>query len=341
MKWTFEPARPFARLADRWQRLNARNGDSPLLDPDFVAPLLTEWATGREIVAIGGDPDDPAAMLLITRARVLDWVTYQPSQAPIGLAVRDPAVAPADLLRGLQAALPRYCVLFSLLQQDPDFTPRPEENGRLRTVDYIRTARVAVEGTFDEYWKARGRNLRKNLKRQRNGLERDGVATRLEVLERPEEVAEAIAAYGRLESASWKAGGGTAIHPDNDQGRFYRAMLESFCRRGEGRIYKYWYGDKLAAMDLCIHRHGVLIILKTTYDEAIQASSPAMLMRQDAFEEIFSDGAFERIEFYGKVMDWHTKWSDDIRTLFHVNCARWPAVWKLRRLLRRGQSARR
>jgi len=336
MKWTLEPALPFARHQERWQRLNARNGDTPLLDPDFVAPMLTEWGDGREVVAIGGEPDDPAAMLLITRGPGLDWLTFQPSQAPIGLAVRDPDVAPSALLRGLQAALPLRCLVFTLMQQDPDLTPRPGDNGRMRTVDYIRTARVAVEGTFEEYWKARGRNLRKNLKRQRNGLTREGVTTRLEVLQRPEEVAEAIAAYGRIESASWKAGGGTAIHPDNDQGRYYRTMLESFCRRGEGRIYKYWYGDDLAAMDLCIHRHGVLIILKTTYDETIQTSSPAMLMRQEAFEEIFADGRFKRIEFYGKVMDWHTKWSDDIRTLFHVNCARWAAVWMLRRLLRRG-----
>ena len=60
------------------------------------------------------------------------------------------------------------------------------------------------------------------------------------------------------------------------------------------------------------------------------------LLLGDAFEEIFADGGFKRIEFYGRVMDWHTKWSDDIRTLFHVNCARWAAVWKVRRLLRRG-----
>jgi CelD/BcsL family acetyltransferase involved in cellulose biosynthesis len=335
MKWTFEPAQPFAPHAERWRRLNARNGDTPLLDPDFVAPLLPEWGGGDEVVAIGGEPADPAAMLLLTPGRGLDWLTFQPAQAPIGLMVRDPDVLPSAFLPGLQAALPGRCMVFSLMQQDPDLTPRPADNGRFRTLDYIRTARVAVEGTFDDYWKARGRNLRKNLKRQRNGLARDGIATRLEVLERPEEVADAIAAYGQLESASWKAEGGTAIHPDNAQGRYYRTMLEAFCGRGEGRIYKYWYGDRLAAMDLCIHRHGVLIILKTTYDETIQTSSPAMLMRQDAFAEIFADGGFKRIEFYGKVMDWHTKWSDDIRTLYHVNCARWAALWRLRRLLRR------
>ncbi len=43
MRWTLEPALPFARHAHRWQRLNARNGDTPLLDPAFVEPLLTEW----------------------------------------------------------------------------------------------------------------------------------------------------------------------------------------------------------------------------------------------------------------------------------------------------------
>lgn len=335
MKWTLEPALPFAPYAERWQRLNARNQDSPLLHPDFVAPLLAEWGAGGELMALAGDPDDPAAMVLVAPTSGFEWVTFQPSQAPVGLMVRDPGVVPGELVKSLQGALPRRCVLFTLMHQDPDLTPRPDENGRLRTVDYIRTARVAIEGTFDEYWKARGRNLRKNLKRQRNGLARDGIVTRLEVLERPEDVADAIAAYGKLESASWKAAGGTAIHPDNDQGRYYRAILERFCSRGEGRIYKYWYGDRLAAMDLCIHRHGVLVILKTTYDETIQTSSPAMLMRQDAFEEIFADGGFKRIEFYGKVMDWHTKWSDDIRTLFHVNCARWASVWKVRRLLRR------
>lgn len=45
----------------------------------------------------------------------------------------------------------------------------------------------------------------------------------------PAGVAAALADYGALESAGWKAGTGTAIHPDNAQGRFYRRMLEAFC----------------------------------------------------------------------------------------------------------------
>ena len=46
-----------------------------------------------------------------------------------------------------------------------------------------------------------------------------------------------------LESAGWKAGSGTAVAPDNAQGRFYRAMLEAFAARGQARIYRYRFGD--------------------------------------------------------------------------------------------------
>jgi CelD/BcsL family acetyltransferase involved in cellulose biosynthesis len=331
VRWTFAPAADFERHLDAWRRLSVLADDTPLLDPAFVAPLLREFGTGQEVLAMAGEPAaPPCAMLLLTRVSRLGWSTFQPSQAPVGLVVREPSLDGAALLRGLLRALPGLPLVVALAQQDPDFTARPPDHGAIRTLDYIRTARVAVAGSFDDYWKARGRNLRRNLKRQRNGLERRGIRARLEVLTLPEEVAGAIADYGSLESAGWKAGLGTAIHPDNAQGRYYRTILESFCRNGEGRIYKYWYGDRLVAMDLCLHRSGVLIILKTTYDETIESSSPAMLMRHEAFEGLFAEGTFRRIEFYGKVMDWHTKWSDDIRTLFHVNCARWPALWTFR-----------
>jgi len=45
-------------------------------------------------------------------------------------------------------------------------------------------------------------------------------------------------------------------------------------------------------------------------------------MRREYFPPIFDNHEAGRIEFYGKVMDWHTKWSDEIRTLYHVNAYR-------------------
>jgi hypothetical protein len=148
-------------------------------------------------------------------------------------------------------------------------------------------------------------------------------------------MAEAVAAYGRLESAGWKAQGGTAIHPDNAQGRFYRSMLEGFCQRGAASVINYWFNDKIVAMNLCIEGRDSLIVLKTTYDESVPSHySPAFLMREETCQQMFEEHKFKTLEFYGKVMEWHLRWTDEVRTLYHVNCYRWPLLLRLHSMLK-------
>jgi hypothetical protein len=140
--------------------------------------------------------------------------------------------------------------------------------------------------------------------------------------------------YGRLESAGWKAGSGSAVDAANAQGRFYTQMLEAFARVGGARVYRYWFGDQLVAMDLCIHERDCIVILKTAYDESVPANlSPALLMREEAVRGLFDDGRFARIEFYGRVMEWHTRWTDAVRTLYHLNLYRWPLLTRTHALL--------
>jgi hypothetical protein len=201
----------------------------------------------------------------------------------------------------------------------------------VQTLDYIATARITLAGSFDDYWNARGKNLRSNLKKQRSRLRADGRATRLEIVRDPARMAAAMVDYGRLESSGWKGAGGTAVAADNAQGMFYRTMLEAFCRRGAGSVYCYWIGEQLAAMDLCVEGGGCLVILKTAYDERIDKQfSPALLMREEACRLLFDEGQFERIEFYGRIMEWHTRWTDEARTMYHMNQYRWRWLARLR-----------
>lgn len=329
MHWTLLPAAAFARYRDTWQALNARAADSALLHPDFIEPLLAHFGFGGEMLAVCRDAGEPVAMTLVQKRRPGSWETFQPSQAPLGPWVSLPSLAWERSLPALLQSLPGFPMLVGVTQQDPDFYGRPNGVGRLRTLDYIQTARITVAGSFDDYWARRGKNLRHNMKRQRNRLSKEGVATRLELLTNADAVRGAIADYGRLESAGWKSELGTAIHLDNPQGRYYTAVLENFARTDGLRIYRYWFGDQLVATDLCVLRNGVLTILKTTYDEKHTTSSPAFLMRQEAFTRLFDERAVRRIEFYGKLMDWHTKWSDEVRTLYHVNCYRFAWVARL------------
>lgn len=334
VEWEFHRAKDFGRFMVEWDEINCVASGLPLLSAVFVELLLKEYGTGRELIAVGRRGSKAHAMAILKRERYGFYATFQPAQAPLGAWIHRPADTLESLAPSLLRNIPGFALALGISQQDPDLVFRPAESETTQTLDYIQTARVTISGTFDEYWAARGKNLRNNTKRQRSRLEKDGVALHLETIFDPANVAQAIADYGTLESAGWKGSEGTAIHPDNAQGRFYRALLEDCCHLGRGRIYRYWYGESVSAVDLCVESGDTLIVLKTTYDETIKTSSPASLMRHEYFEKIFAEGKIKRIEFYGKVMDWHTRWTDEVRTMYHVNYYRWPLIPKLRRFIR-------
>ena len=340
MKWTFFPVAQFEQLAPTWNALNEGAGSLPFLHSRFLLPLCEVFGDRNLKLALCESAQGPLAMGIITRKGLAQWETFQPSQLPLGAWVMRPDQDFERLLSGLAKRLPGMALAIGVTQQDPASFRRPAESARLHTLDYIRTAWVPIAGSFDDYWAKRGKNLRNNMKKQRAKLEQDGVTTNLEVLTRPEDVGPAIEDYGRLESGGWKAAGGTAIHPGNAQGRFYRNMLESFCRAGEGRIYRYRFGERVVAVDLCITGGGAVVILKTTYDESIKTISPAFLMRQETFRKLFDERQIKRIEFFGKLMEWHTRWSDKERTMYHVNYYRWRWLPKCRRMLMKLQLPR-
>lgn len=323
------PIAKFSSIAPVWDALNDAHYTHPLLESRFVSQALKHLGTGSEQIAIVGSETSPDAIAIIGENRLGAWSTFQASQSPLGAAILCPGVDVKEVGSAMFTRLPWTCQILSLSQQDPDILPRPDNQPKLGTLDYIDTARITVDRGFDEYWASRGKNLRHNIKRQRNRLEREGVELRLETLTLPEQMREGVNSYGDLESLGWKAEKGTAVHTDNKQGRFYTAMLQDYAATGNARIHRYYYDDKLSAVDLCIYNSSVFIILKTTYDESVQTSSPALLMRREYFPSILDNHEVDRIEFYGKVMDWHTKWSDEIRTLYHINAYRNSFVAKL------------
>src|SRR5579863_105915 len=333
--WALHSIAKFDEQSRNWDSLNDRGARSPLLTAIFFRNLLQQFGTGKEILAVRGSVV-PTAMAVLQRETRVGWSTFQPSQAPLGAWIQMPNADTEDLATSLVRTLPGFTLALGISQVDPELVMRPNDTPTLQSVDYIQTSHVTVRGAFDDYWALRGKNLRHNLKRQRNQLARQGVECRLDTVTLPADVPNAIGDYARLETAGWKAGTGTAVRLDDAQGRFYTNLLKDYCAEGRGRIYRLWLDGRVAATDLCIDNGAVFVILKTSYDETITNVSPALLMREEYFRHLFEAG-FQRIEFYGRLMDWHTKWSDEIRTLYHMNCYRSPVVISLRRILKRQQ----
>jgi CelD/BcsL family acetyltransferase involved in cellulose biosynthesis len=319
-----------------WDRLNAARGGLPFLSANAIDIALEFFGNGTERMIIGRLGHTVIAILLLSPEGKMRWRTFQPSQIPLGAWVASPEVSISTLAESLIKGPIGFCLALSITQVDPRLAPRESDTIRTRNSDYIETGWVEVKGTFEEYWNARGKNLRQNMRKQRRKLEAYGTRTSMKVWVDPDRMAPALSRYGAMESAGWKATRGTAIHATNSQGQFYRRLFEDAALRREAVIYEYFFDDRSVAMDLCLQRNGVLVVMKTTYDESVKQLSPAGMLREEELRQIFDEGRIERVEYYGRLMDWHTKLTDRKRTLYHLTTYRWPFIRKLLGARRRG-----
>ena len=306
------PSDRFGPLTRCWDALN--HSGLPCLDSWNVSLLLKYFGRGEQL-AVCYKGREIVAMTFVRPGVIAH--TFQPSNAPVGLWVSDPDYSPKNFLPGLAKAT--RSLLVGVMECDPDITSRPQDSDTLQTVEYISTARISVRGTFEEYWSSRSSNLRQNLKQRQKRLTREGLTGRMVVVSAPNDIGAAVDAYGYLESNGWK--GATAVHPNNAQGAYYRELFEGLARRNAARVYQYFIGDKLVASDLCLVEKS-LIILKTTYDESAGAFSPGLLLKHALFASVWHE--VKRIEFYGRVHDRHLRWTDEVRSMYHINSYRWP-----------------
>jgi CelD/BcsL family acetyltransferase involved in cellulose biosynthesis len=316
-------------LQNHWNRLNTARANVPFLTADAVRAALSTFGLGTERLLVATQSDTVVAMLMMVATGAFQWRTFQPSQLPLGAWVATPDLSPTHMARQMGRGPLGFCLSVSITQIDPYLAPREEDQPDTRNIDYIDTGWIDISGSFDEYWEKRGKNLRQNMRKQRNKLAAEGIITSMRTITAADGMPGVIERYGILESSGWKASKGTAIHPDNSQGKFYINLLQNAARTGDAVVYEYLFNEKTVAINLCLQHDGMLVILKTTYDETIQLYSPAFLLNQDEVEQVFTQGNIKRLEYYGKIMEWHTRWTENKRTLYHLTCYRWPWLNKL------------
>jgi CelD/BcsL family acetyltransferase involved in cellulose biosynthesis len=140
--------------------------------------------------------------------------------------------------------------------------------------------------------------FRRNLRRLARRAEQAG-PLELRICSTPEELRQAFPTFLNVEASGWKGGvgTGTAIVCQPDLIEFYRKMMEYFSATGECVIHLLVQNGTCIAGQFCVHRDGVLNILKIGYHEAYSEFAPGNLLMSRVLEHSCRSGRIKIVSF--------------------------------------------
>jgi len=292
-----------------WQQLAVRHhATNPMLDAEFARLLVQYFGDGLHVL-IGTHGVDHVMLALVESASHGRWQGFRPSQAQAALIVcsADCQVLPDAIV----AAFPSLCLRLDLYALDPrEHGPLLRDFNCVQRLSSVRNICVEVSGDFDSYWQQRPRNLRKNTRRYRSRLGDEVGEIRLKVVSDRASVISATDRYGIMESRGWKGRIGTALHPGNLQGQFYRDFMASMAEQGRAFVFELYAGDRLLASRLCVTGSNILVILKTTFDEELKRYAVGRQLLYELLNHLFETRQVSVVDFYTDAsrdqMDWAT-----------------------------------
>jgi CelD/BcsL family acetyltransferase involved in cellulose biosynthesis len=324
----------------QWDALNVSlNHAHPLLASHMARVLITHTPDIPKWYARLRAGSRVAGMAVLTRAQSRRWDVFTPWQAPLALLLLEPALASRTTFNRLLSSLPGYGLSLNIPALDPSLLAGSTGADLCERATLGTTIAVAADKGFEAYWSERSKDLRKNVKRYFNRLAQGNLQYELRCLTAPEQVGAAVDRYGLLESLGWKGSNGTALHPENSQGRLYRDLMGQFAASGAARAYELYIGDELAASRLIASGPTMHVILKTSYRETLQQYAPGRMLLYLMLEKLLSEPDARRVEFYTRANKDQLSWASSQRDLFAATVYRNSFVRLAVRMRRRLRAA--
>lgn len=337
-KLTFQvhPAHDFDAVATRWASLNAAfNGNHPLLDPQFIGPLVHYFgaAIRPELLKLVfvHEGDRPVAALMAECVAPTVWQLFSPEQAPVAPAVFDQhwffrqgpdchGVSPSEFMGSLASSALGNASVLRLAAQDPLVSPWPTvaPTGAFEQRFQLRTAAIDARGDFETYWAGRSKGLRKEMRRRLEKLGADQGSPHMRVVNDPDGIDRAVDEFARIEQAGWKGIAGTAVRPGGRQHAFYRKVMENFAADGGAAVYRLFLGERVVASQMTLQQSGMTVILKTTFDEQFRKHGVGRVADYLAYQLMFKDPATHSIEWYTNASADDLRWATSERTIVNV-----------------------
>lgn len=171
---------------------------------------------------------------------------------------------------------------------------------------YLRTS-----GTRDSWWERLSGHMRRELRRRRRKLERQGQVS-LEI-EEDTGPGDALLAEGLgIEGSGWKDRRGTAIRSTAQTLEFYTRIARWAQAQGQLRLAFLRLDGRPIAFDLSLEDRRRHYLLKTGFDPAFAPFSPGQQLRLEMIDRAFAN-RLDTYEFLGAAEPWKLEWTDATR----------------------------
>jgi len=302
----------FLALEPEWEKL-AHGQASPFVTHAVLRCWFEAFGRGRLRICTVRRGGRLVAALPLRRVRgsLLSW-SNDASDAFVPLAE-----TPEDheaLLDGLVRARWPLLVLRAVPAEDAAIARLVERLGVIGVVrrePFEDSPVIDTSGSREDYRATMSQNTRRRVGKHRRKLEREHEA-RFVVLDVPADPLARVDAALELEAAGWKGRGRSAVMDSRERLAFHRSVARSLAPRGEYVISELHVDGSLAAFDLAIVRGNRVWSLITSYDEALAAYSPGLLLRMAIVEACFDRG-LEANDLLGDMMTWKTQFATGTR----------------------------
>ena len=321
MKWqilSFEEHA--AKYQAAWDDLvNTQHENNPMLLSSFCFPLVCR-STNETKLAILFDSNSIVCAAVIEKSSILKWSVAKPAQCQVALWVGD--FQSTECISLLFKALPS-CQLIDCIGVDPRFTPSLLSQS-VATHISVHNTTITIEDltSIERYWDSRNRKLRQNIRRYRRKLDSESSPIELKVYDQMDQIKTAIDDYGFLESRGWKGENGTALHPGNFQGNFYRQTIGDLTQKISVFVFELYYGEELVASRIVAGDERQLVMLKTTYDEKYKKLAFGRVLLAMVIEYIITHRLTAKIDFYTDATVEQKEWSTHERDISAVTYMR-------------------
>src|SRR5688572_1903774 len=167
---------------------------------------------------------------------------------------------------------------------------------------------IPVRGEFDAWYGTISENLRTNMRKAKNRLDREQPgALAFRFLAGAEATPAPLEEFARLEDAGWKGEEGGALARSSAKMALYRTLVSRWSARGVLEWHVASLAGRPVAMHMAVRLGRTLTLMRICYDETISKHMPGNLLIRAMVEREHATHASDLVDFV-QTQPWNQNW---------------------------------